>query len=317
VSPYCITVCVPARLSAVRVTILHYSVCASKAVCSSCHHTALVCVPAMLSAVRVTILHYSVCASKAVCSSCHHTALQCVCQQCCLQFVSPYFITVCVCQQGYLQFVSPYCITVCVPAMLSAVLVTILHYSVCASKAVCSSCHHTALQCVCQQGCLQFVSPYCITVCVCQQCCLQFVSPYYITTCVPVRLSAVRVTILHYSVCASKAVGSSCHHTALQCVCQQGCLQFVSPYCITVCVPARLSAVRVTILHYSVCASNAVCSSCHHTTLQCVCQQGCLQFVSPYCITVCVPARLSAVRVTILHYSVCASNAVCSSCYIV
>jgi len=106
--------------------------------------------------------------------------------------------------------------------------------------------------------------------------------------------------MLHYSVCASNAVCSSCHHTALQCVCQQCCLQFVSPYCITVCVPAMLSAVRVTILHYSVCASKAVCSSCHHTALQCVCQQGCLQFVSPYCITVCVPARLSAIRVTIL-----------------
>ena len=47
--------CVCATKAAVRVTILHYSVCASKAVCSSCHHTALVCVPAMLSAVRVTL----------------------------------------------------------------------------------------------------------------------------------------------------------------------------------------------------------------------------------------------------------------------
>ena len=91
-------------------------------------------------------------------------------------------------------------------------------------------------------------------------------------------------------------------NTALQSVCQQGCLQFVSPYCITVCVPARLSAVRVTILHYSVCASNAVCSSCHHTALECVCQQGCLQFMSPYCITVCVPAMLPAVRVTLCDW---------------
>jgi len=145
---------------------------------------------------------------------------------------------------------STYCITVCVPATLSAVHVTILHYSVCAKKAVFSSCHHNALQCVCQQGCLQFMSPYSIIVCVCQQGCLQFVSPYCITVCVPVRLSAVHVTILHYRVCASKAVYSSCHHTALQCVCQQGCLQFMSPHCITV-----------------LCASKAVCSSCHHTAL--------------------------------------------------
>ena len=134
--------------------------------------------PVKLSAVLVTILHCSVCASKAVCSSCHHTALQYVCPQ------------------GCLQFTSPYCITVCIPARLSEVHVTILHYSVCASKSVCSSCHHTALQCVCQQVCLKFMSPYCITVCVCQQGCLQFLSPYCITVC----------------------------------VCQQGCLQFVSPW---------------------------------------------------------------------------------------
>ena len=106
--------------------------------------------------------------------------------------------------------------------------------------------------------------------------------PYCITVCV----------------CASKAVCSSCLHTALQCVFQQGCLQFMSPYCITVFVPTRLSAVHFTTLHYSVCASKAVCSSCHRTALQCVCasrafcsschntalkcvcQQGCLQFVS-------------------------------------
>jgi hypothetical protein len=154
----------------------------------------------------------------------------CVCQQGCLQFLSPYCITVCLCQQGCLQFLSPHCITVCVPARLSAVPVTILHYSVCASNAVCSSCHHTALQCVCQQDFLQFLSSYCITV------------------CVPARLSAVPVTKLHCSVCACKAVCSSCHHTAPQCVC----------------------------------ASKAVFSSCHHTALQCVCQQGCLQFQSPY-----------------------------------
>ena len=128
----------------------------------------------------------------------------------------------CVCQQGSLQFLSPYCITVCVLGRLSTVPVTILHYSVCASKTLCSSCHHTALQCVCQLGCLQFLSPYCITV------------------CVPARLSRV---------CASKAVYSSCHHTALQCVCQLGFLQFLSPYCITVCVPASLSTFPVTILH--------------------------------------------------------------------
>jgi hypothetical protein len=167
---------------------------------------------------------------------------------------------------------------------------------VCASKAVYRSCKHTALQCVYQQGCLHFMSPYCITV------------------CVPTRLSTVPVTIVHYSVCASKTVYSSCNHTALQCVCQQGCLQFMSPYCITVCVPATLSAVNVIILHYSVCASKSVYSSCHHTALQCVCQQSCLQFMSSYCITVCVPARLSTVHVTILHYSVCPSKAVYSSC---
>ena len=188
---------------------------------------------------------------------------------------------------------SPYCITVCVPARLSAFHVTILHYSVCSSKAVCSSCHqmhysvcaskafcsschHTRLQCVCPQGCSQFMSPYCITV------------------CVTARLSAVHVTILHYSVCASKAVCSLCHNTASQCVCQQGCLQFMSPFCIILCVPTRLPAVHVTILHYSVRAIKVLCSSCHHTSLQCVCQQGCMQFNSPYCITVCVPYTLMA-----------------------
>jgi len=227
----------------------------------------------MLSTVPVTVLHYSVCVSKALYISCHHTELQCVCQQCCLQFLSLY------------------CITVCVPARLSTVPVTILHYSVCASNAVYSSCHHTALNSVCQQCSLHFLSPYCITV------------------CVPARLSTFPVTILHYSVFTSKAVCSSCHHTELQCVCQQCCLQFLSLYCITVCVPARLSAVPVTILHYSVCASKALYGSCNCTALQCVCQQGCLQFLSQYCITVCVPSRLSTVPVTILHYGVCASKA--------
>jgi hypothetical protein len=165
-----------------------------------------------------------------------------------------------------------------------------------------------SLHCVCQQGCLQFLSTCSITVCVSARL-SNFLSPYCITLCVPTRLSKVPLTILHYSVCASKAVYSSCQHAALQCVCQQGSLQFLSPYCITVCVPARLPAVPVTILHYSVCANKALYSSCHHTALQCVCQQGCLQFLSPYCITVCVPARLSTVPVTILHYSVCASKA--------
>ena len=135
----------------------------------------------------------------------------------------------------------------------------------------------------------------------CQQGCLQFLSTYCITVCVPARLSTVPVTILHYSVSASKAVYSSCPHAALQCVCQQGCLQFLSTYCITVCVPARLSTVPVTILHYSVCDSKAVYSSCHHRALQCVCQQDCLQFLSPSCITVCEPASLSKVPVTIIH----------------
>ena len=172
-SPYCIIVCVPTRLSAVRVTILHYSVCASKAICSSCHHTAIQCVSA----------------SKADCSSCNHNALQCVCQQGCLQFMSTYCVRVCVCQQGCLQFMSPHCITVCVPATLSTGHVTILHYSVCASNTVCSSCHYTALKCLCQQGCLKFMSPYCITV------------------CVPARQFAVRVTIhIIINVCAIKAV---------------------------------------------------------------------------------------------------------------
>ena len=146
------------------------------------------------------------------------------------------------------------------PARLCTVPVTTLLYCVCASKALYSSCHHTALLCVCQQGSLKFLSPY------------------YITVCVPARLSAVPVTILHYSVWASKALYSSCHHTAFR-----------------VCVPARLSAFPVTILHYSMCASKAPYSSYHHTALQCVCQQGSLQFLSPYCITVCVPAKLSAV----------------------
>jgi len=282
-SSYFITVCVPARLSAFLVTILNYTVCASKAVCSSCQHTALQCmcqqgclqfmspycitvfVPARLSAVHVTILHYNVCASKSVCSSCHHTSLQIVCQQ------------------GSLWFMSPYCIIVCMPSRLSAVHVTILHYRLCAIKPVCSSCHHTALLCVCQQGCLLFMSPY------------------FITVCVPSRLSALHVTIPHYSVCAWKAVCSSCHHTALEIVCQQGFLQLMSPYCFAVCVPTILSAVHVTILNYIVCASNAFCISYHHTSLQCVCQQGFLQFMSPYCFAVCVPTILSAVHITILH----------------
>jgi len=212
-------------------------------------------VPTKLYTVPVNLLHYSECASKAVNCSFHHTALHSVCQQ------------------GSLEFLSTYCNTVCVPANLSTIPVNKLRYIVCASKAIYSSCHHTALQCVCRQVCLQFLSPYCITL------------------CVPARLSTVPVNILHYSVCVSKALYSSCHHTALHCVCQHGCQQFQSTYCITVC------------------ASKAVYSSCHHTALQWVCQQGSLHFLSPYCITVCVPARLSTVHVTILHYSVCASKA--------
>jgi len=140
-----------------------------------------------------------------------------------------------------------------------------------------------ALHCVCQQGSLQFLSPYCITV------------------CVLARQTTVPVTIMHYSVCASKDVYSSCHHTALKCVCQQGCQQSLSTYCITVWVPAKMSTVLVTIMHFSVCASKVLYSSCHHTALQCVCQQGCLQFLSQYCIKVRVPRRLSTVPVTILH----------------
>jgi len=255
---------VPASLSAVPVTILH-----------------TVCVPASLSAVPVTILHYSVCASKAVCRSCHRTALQWVCQQVCLQFLSPSCIQ-CVCQQVCLQFLSTHCITACVQTMFSAVPVTILHCSVCDSKVLYSSCHHFALQRECKQCSQQFLSPYCITV------------------CVPASLSAVPVNILHYSVCANNVLCSSCHHTALLYVCQQVCLQFLSTYCITVCVckqcslqflspycnalcvPVRLSRVPVTILHYSVCANNVLCSSCNHTAFRSVCQQGCLQFLSPY-----------------------------------
>ena len=114
-------------------------------------------------------------------------------------------------------------------------------------QAVYSSCHHTALQCACQQAVYSSCHHTALQ-CVCQQRSLQFLTTYCITVCVPARLSAVPVTILHYRLCAS-----------------------------------RLSAVPVTILHYSVCASNALCSSCHHTALQCVCQQGCLQFLSPYC----------------------------------
>jgi len=191
---------------------------------------------------------------------------------------------------------SPYCIRVCVQQGCLAVQVTILHYSVCASKAVCSTCHHTALQCVHQQGCLQFMSPYCITV------------------CVLASVSAVHFITLHYSVTDNKAVCSSCHHISLHCVCQQGYLQFMSTYYITVCVTARLSAVMST-YYITVCVTaRPICSSCQHIALQCVCQQGSLQFMSPHCTTVCVPARLSAVHVNILHYSICASKAISSSC---
>ena len=331
-STYCITVCVPARLSAVHVTIMHYSVYATKAVCSSCHHIAL----------------QYMCANKDVCGSCHHSALQyvyqqeclqlmspyalqSVCQQSRLQFMSPYLITVCVparlsavnatalqcvCKQGCLQFMSPYCITKYVPTRQSADHVTILHYIVFASKAVCRSCHHIELHSMCQQGCLQIMSPYCITVCVPTRLSAVHVTILHYSVCVPSRLSAVHVTLLHYNVCVNKAVCSSCHRTALQCVCrQQGCLHFMSPYCITVCVSARMSAVHVTVLHYSLCASKAVCNSCHHTAFQCLCQEGSLQFMSSYCFTVCVPARLSSVHVTIMHYSLCANKAVCRSCH--
>jgi hypothetical protein len=158
---------------------------------------------------------------------------------------------------------SLYCITVCVPARLSAIHISILFYS------------------LCQYGCMHFMSPYCITVCV----------------------------------CGSMAVCISFHHTVLQCFCQQVCLHFMSPYFIAVCVQARLSAVHVTILHYSVFGSTAVCSSCHLTVLQCFCHQVYLQFLSPYCIAVCVQARLSAFHVTILQYSVFANKFVCSSCH--
>jgi len=218
-----------------------------------------------------------------------------------------------------------------VPERLSAVHVIIPHYSVCARKAVCSSCHHTSLQYVCQQGCLQFMSAYSITVCVparlsavhvtiiqysvCARKSFCSSSTILHYNCVTDSVSAVHVTIVHCSVCARKAVCSSCHHTALQWVCQKVCLQFMSQNCIKLCVPARLSAVYVTILHYSVCASKAVCSSCHHNALQSVCQQGCLLFMSPYFIAVCVKARLSAVHIIVRHYSVCARKSVCSSCH--
>ena len=236
-------------------------------------------VPTRLFAFHVTIMHYSVCASKAVCTSCLLIALHSLCQE------------------GCLQFMSTYCITECVPARLSTFHDIILLYNLCASKSVCSSCHHTSFQCVCHQGYLQFMSPYCIT------------------ECVPTRLSAFHVTILHYSLCASQAACSSCHRTALQCVCREGCLQFMLPYCITECVPAILSSVHFTILHYILNANKAVCSSCHHAALQCVCQEVCLHFMSPYCFAMCVPARLSAVRVTILHYILYANMAFCSTCH--
>ena len=132
----------------------------------------------------------------------------------------------CVYQHGCLQFLSPYYITV-LPTRLSTVPFTTLHYSVFASKAVYSSCHNTALQCVRQQGCLQFLSPYCITVCVCQQGCLQFLSPFCITVCV----------------CQQVCLQFMSPYCITVCVCQQGCLQFLSPHNITMCVPARLSAV--------------------------------------------------------------------------
>ena len=186
-------------------------------------------------------------------------------------------------------------------AKLCTVHVTQLHYSVCASNAVYSSCDHTTFHCGVTR---MFAVPTNIlhySVCVCQQGSMHFLSPYCITVCVPARLSTVPVTILSYSVCASKAVFSSCHHTALQCVRQQGSLKFLSHYCITVRVQENLYRFPVTIKHYSVCASKAVFSSCHHTTLQCVCQQVCLQFLSPYYITVCVPARLSTFPDTTLH----------------
>ena len=191
------------------------------------------------------------------------------------------------CQQASPQFVSPYCITVLVPANLSTVFVTIMHYIVCTSKAPYSSCHHIALQCVCQQSSLQFLSPYSFTVCVQE------------------TLSTFRVKIFLHRLCTSRAHCISCHHTPLQCVCQQTSLLFVSPYCIIVCVTVRLSRFPVNIMHYSVCAGKALCSSSHHSAVRSVCQQGCLNFVSRYCITVCVPARLSIFPVTKLHYILC------------
>ena len=153
---------------------------------------------------------------------------------------------------------SPYCNTVCVPATLSTVPVTIQLYSACASKAVYSSCHHTALQCVCASKSVYSSCQHTALQCVCQQVCLKFLSPYCITVSVPRRLSAVHVTILLYSVCDSNT------------------LQFLSPYCIRMCAPAGLCTVSVTILHYSVCASKVVCRYCHHNALQSLCQQGSL-----------------------------------------
>ena len=134
-----------------------------------------------------------------------------------------------------------------------------------------------------KQGCLKFMSHYCITDCVPARLSAGHVTILHYSVCAA-RMSAVQVTIQHYSMCASKAVCSSCHHTALEYVRQQGCLQFMSPYCITVCVPASVSAVYDITLHNSVTASKAVCSSCQHNSSQCVCQQDCLQFMSTYCI---------------------------------
>jgi len=165
---------------------------------------------------------------------------------------------------------SLFSIRVFVPTKLSAVPVTILHCSVCVIKALYSSCHHTALQCVWKQGSLKFLSTYCIRLCVCQQGCLQFLSQNCIKLWVLTRLSVSPVTIRHYSV-----------------------------------VLTKLSGFPFITLHESVCAIKSVCNSCHHTSLQCFWKQDCLQVLSKYCITVCVLTRLSAVSVTIIHESVC------------
>ena len=143
---------------------------------------------------------------------------------------------------------SPYCITECMPARLSAVHFNILHYSIFSGNAVCISCHHTVLLCLCQQGGLLFMSPNSIRV------------------CAPGKLSKFRVTILNYSECASRLSAVHVNSLHYSFCASKGCLHFVSLYIFTVSVPARMPADHVTILLYNVCMP-ANLSAFHFTTL--------------------------------------------------